>query len=110
MDEIWDVIESVSEGFLTYSYVYNSLPFGLATAGHIFSKVLRAVVTFWRSKGHTVITFSDDGLGGDIVMKEPYSLVVSSEKAFKTSVSNWQIKKFVWLPKLQITWLGYLYA
>ena len=24
LDEIWDLIESVSEGFLTYSYVYLS--------------------------------------------------------------------------------------
>ena len=37
-------------------YVYNSLCFGLATAGHIFSKVVRVMVAFWRSKGHKVIT------------------------------------------------------
>ena len=46
-------------------YVYNSLPFGLASAGHIFCKVLRVLVTFWRSKGHRVVTFLDDGLGGN---------------------------------------------
>ena len=38
-------------------YVYNSLFFGLATAGHIFSKVVRVMVAFWRSKGHKDITF-----------------------------------------------------
>ena len=26
LDEIWDVIESVSEGFLTYSWVYSHVP------------------------------------------------------------------------------------
>ena len=40
------------------------LPFGLASAGHNFSKVLRALVTFWRSDDHRVVTFLDDGLGG----------------------------------------------
>ena len=34
LDEIWDVIESVSEGFLTYSYVYASKCH--FTCGHIF--------------------------------------------------------------------------
>ena len=42
--------------------MYNSLPFGLASAGHIFTKVVRVVITYLRSKGHIVITFLDDGL------------------------------------------------
>ena len=25
LDEIWDLIESVSEGVLTYSYIYNAM-------------------------------------------------------------------------------------
>ena len=34
------------------------------TAGYIFTKVLRAVVKSWRGKGHKVIVFLDDGIGG----------------------------------------------
>ena len=45
-------------------FVFNSLPFGLSTAGHIFSKVLRVVV-IWRENGHTIIMFLDDGIGGN---------------------------------------------
>ena len=40
--------------------VFNSLPFGLSTSGHIFLKVLRVVVKFWRTKGHKIIMFLDD--------------------------------------------------
>ena len=31
-------------------YMYNSLRFGLASAGHIFTKVVRVVITYLRSK------------------------------------------------------------
>ena len=33
-------------------------------AGHIFTKVLRVVVAFWRSKCHRIIMFLDNGIGG----------------------------------------------
>ena len=45
-------------------FVFNVLPFGLATAGYIFTKVLREVVKYFRSKGTQIIMFLDDGLGG----------------------------------------------
>ena len=48
---------SWSDGNTEHFYVYNSLPFGLASAGHIFLKVLRVLVMFWRCKGHRVLTF-----------------------------------------------------
>ena len=49
----------------TKYFVYCSLPFGIATAGHIYTKVLRVVVAFMRSKGHKLVMFLDDGIGGD---------------------------------------------
>ena len=48
----------------TKNYVFNSLPFGVKTAGHIFTKVTRVVVEYLRERGHKVIMFLDDGLGG----------------------------------------------
>ena len=65
-------------------YVYNSLCFGLATAGHIFSKVVRVMVAFWRSKGHKVITFLDDGLGGD----RSYQSALESSNFVKDSIQR----------------------
>ncbi|VDI25195.1 Hypothetical predicted protein [Mytilus galloprovincialis] len=52
------------EGKVRY-FVFNVLPFGLATAGYIFSKVLREFVKHLRSEGKRIIMFLDDGLGGD---------------------------------------------
>ena len=88
-------------------YVYNSLCFGLATAGHIFSKVVRVMVAFWRSKGHKVITFLDDGLGGD----RSYQSALESSNFVKDSIQRFGFllaeEKCKWLPMLQVTWLGY---
>ena len=88
-------------------YVYNSLPFGLASAGHIFSKVLRVLVTFWRSNGHRVVTFLDDGLGGS----HTYEQALLSSKFVEQSLVEFgfllSIEKCQWQPSLQITWLGY---
>jgi hypothetical protein len=43
---------------------FNVLCFGLATAGFIFSKVLRELIKYWRSKSIIIIMYLDDGLGG----------------------------------------------
>jgi hypothetical protein len=42
--------------------VFNVLCFGLATAGFIFSKVLREIIKYWRSKSIRIIMYLDDGL------------------------------------------------
>ena len=61
---------------LTRYCVFNVLPFGIASAGYIFSKLLREVVKHLRSQGERVIMFLDDGLGGDS----------GFDKASKTSI------------------------
>ena len=45
-------------------YVLNALPFGIRTAGHIFTKVTKVVVKYLRERGIKVIMFLDDGIGG----------------------------------------------
>ena len=54
----------------------NSLPFRLASLGNISTKVVRLVINYLRSKGHNVITFLDDGLGG---RKSYEKALISSE-------------------------------
>jgi hypothetical protein len=51
-------------------YVYNVLPFGLATSGYIFSMVAREIVKYWRGKGFKIIMYLDDGLGGATYYEE----------------------------------------
>ena len=42
----------------------NDLPFGISTAGYIFTKILRDVLKFWRSKGYKIFMYLDDDIGG----------------------------------------------
>ena len=87
--------------------VYNSLPFGLASAGHIFTKVLRVMTSHLRSKGHNVITFLDDGLGGSTSFTKA---LISSEFVHQTLLELGFLlsdEKCQWKPTLTITWLGY---
>ena len=53
--------------FLTFSfegrlYQFNVLPFGLSTAPLVFTKLMRPVVSFWRSKGLRLLPYLDDFL------------------------------------------------
>ena len=80
-------------------YVYNSLAFGLASARHIFSNVVRVVVAFWRPKGHKVITFLDDGLGGD----RNYQKTIQSSHFVKESIQEFGRTNVNGYQKFQIT-------
>lgn len=51
-------------------YVFNVLPFGISTAGYIFTKVMREIVKFWRSKGIRIVMYLDDGIGGGFSLRE----------------------------------------
>ena len=68
------------KGQVTRYYVFCSLPFGLSTSGYIFSKVVRVLVQFWRTAGHLVVMFLEDGLGGH---KSRYNAVESSRYRLK---------------------------
>jgi hypothetical protein len=54
------------------------LPFGISTAGYIFTKVLRVLVKRWREQGIPVVMFLDDGISGarDYIYSKLYSRMV----------------------------------
>ena len=89
-------------------YVYCSLPFGISTAGHIFTKVLRVFVTHIRSHGHKVLMFLDDGLGGGA----SYFEALNTSQFTKSSILEFGFllahDKCTWEPKQVAIWLGYL--
>ncbi|VDI05545.1 Hypothetical predicted protein [Mytilus galloprovincialis] len=90
-------------------FVFNVLPFGLATAGYIFTKVLREVVKYFRSKGKQIIMFLDDGLGGG---KDFESCQKSSQFVkFHLQKLGFLIahKKCVWDPCQKLKWLGFIW-
>ena len=53
---------SWKEGEERAFYVFKVLPFRLATACYVFSKVLRPLVSRWRSMGIKMVLYLDDGL------------------------------------------------
>ena len=90
----------------TRYFVFLVLPFGLTSAPFIFTKIVRALVKFWRSQGVRICVFIDDGLG----TKEGYSLTKMDAKLVRESlglsgfVANHE--KSHWDPTQELTWLG----
>ena len=49
------------DGVIVY-YMFRVLPFELATAPFVFTKLLRALVNRWRSRGLKVVLYVNDGI------------------------------------------------
>ncbi|KAJ8721080.1 hypothetical protein PYW08_006545 [Mythimna loreyi] len=41
-------------------YEFNALPYGLCSASYVFSKIMKVVITYLRSKGHKPVQYLDD--------------------------------------------------
>lgn len=96
-----------SDGTLLY-YVFNALPFGIRTAGHIFTKILRVVVSYLRANSHKVIMFLDDGIGGH----KSLEFATRSSQFVKQSLIEFGFlladEKCNWVPVQKVVWLGHL--
>ena len=92
-------------GKIRYFY-FTVLPFGLATAGHIFTKTVRCLVKHWRESGLKIIVFLDDGLA----CSETFELAVAQSERVKLDLHKSgfleNFKKSIWEPTRIITWLG----
>ena len=88
-------------------YVFNSLAFGIASAGHIFSKVLRVVVALWRAKGHKIIMFLDDGIGGARTLDEAVRSSIFAKESLLGLGFLLAEEKCKWEPSLKAIWLGH---
>lgn len=85
------------------------LPFGLSSAPHLFTKLLKPVgpvVTSWRCKGIPMVIFLDDGLGGGAnrIQAKINSLTVNADLLKLGFVINED--KSLWEPVQNIIWLG----
>ena len=98
----------IFEGEQRY-FVFNVLPFGISTAGYLFTKLLKVPLKKWRSEGHKVILFLDDGLGG----KGTYAEALLSGKYIREDLQNFGFlvaeEKCQWLPSQIVIWLGYVW-
>ena len=66
-------------------YMFKVLPFGLATACYIFTKLLRPLVKYWRSQGLRAIIYLDDDIvavsGKEAAHKASHSVRTDLAKA-----------------------------
>ena len=87
-------------------YKFTVLPFGLSTAGHVFTKVLRCMVKHWREKSIRIIMYLDDGIGieedHDTALK--HSVMVKQDLEDAGLIEN--VEKSNWEPQNCLTWLG----
>ena len=97
----WD-----DEGTPQYD-VFTVLPFGLATACYIFSKLLRLLVRYWRGRGLKAIVYLDDGI---IAVKGKAKAREESERVrhdLESAGFIVNMEKSVWEPAYVIEWLGF---
>jgi hypothetical protein len=99
--------------FLAFSwnnkfYTYTCCPFGLSTAGLIFSKIVRELVKLWRSKGFPLVMYLDDGIliGKTRLETEYVAYHVKKDLLAAGFVINEE--KSVWIPQQQVKWLGFI--
>ena len=85
------------------------MPFGLSTAGFIFTQILRVLIKYWREMGIPVVSFFDDGLSAATSFD---SATDNSAVVFKTLMRAGFIPNYdksTWLPTQVLTWLGFIY-
>ena len=95
-------------GDKTKYFEFNVLPFGLSSAGHIFTKVVRVLVKYWRSRGIPVIVYLDDGWVCDTLEKcKSASDLIQDTLRRSGFVVN--IEKSVFDPTNKLVWLGFVW-
>ena len=98
---VWNV-----DGIPKY-YVFTVLPFGLATACYVFTKIVRPLVRYWRGQGLRAVVYLDDG----IIAVEGEEAASRASEAVKDDLRKAgfviHVKKSQWEPTRNIVWLGF---
>lgn len=87
-------------------FVFNVLPFGISTAGYIFTKVVRCIIKHLRDQGLKVIMYLDDGIGGSKEIGKAHLCSITVQKVLKSAGFLIAEEKCNWVPSLSVTWLG----
>ena len=90
-------------------FMFNVMPFGLAPAGFVFTKLLRVLIKLWRSNSIRIVTFFDDGISADCGYEEAVanSNTVKQDLLLAGYIPN--ARKSSWDPVAIFTWLGFIY-
>jgi hypothetical protein len=78
----------------------------LSTASFIFSKLVRKIIKFWRSKHLKVVAYLDDGIGEAETFENAYK----DSKSIQVDLSKFGFiiaeEKCQWVPVQNLVWLG----
>ena len=87
-------------------YKFLELPFGLASACYLFTKITRPLVKKWRSEGKQIIMYLDDGIG--IHPDEQLCQNIANEVKINLIKSGFvpKAEKSFWQPVKCLVWLG----
>ena len=86
--------------------MFTALPFGLSSACHLFTKLTRPLVYFWRSQGIISFMYIDDGL----IISPDHASAQSSKIIVRNTIINSGFvpskTKCIWEPTEEIQYLG----
>ena len=87
-------------------YVFTVLPFGLSSAPHVFTKIVKPLEKHWRYQGICVAVFLDDrwGIEKDSQVCGVVANAVRADLSRAGFVTNED--KSVWIPWQRLNWLG----
>ena len=95
-----------SDGTIRYFH-FNVLPFGLSPAPQVFTKLMRQLIKYWRTKAIRVVIYIDDGIGGAGTFEN--AVIVSQQVKSDLVGCGFTLNKTsVWTPTQQLTWLGHI--
>ena len=89
-------------------YNYTTCPFGLASAGLIFSKILRELIKRWRTMGISIVMYLDDG----IIIGKTKQEVLNATQIIRQDLQDAGFiineDKSDWIPRNKVQWLGFI--
>ena len=98
----WRSLNSRSTSF----YVFTVLPFGLSTAPHIFTKVVKPLEKHWRYMGICIAIFLDDGWSTNKSSDQCYFDAKSVRTDLISAGFVPNDEKSYWDPTQSLDWLG----
>ena len=88
-------------------YMFTVLPFGLATACYIFTKLMRPLVKRWRGNGLRAVVYLDDGIVAANGMEAAEQASVNVRQDLANPGFLTHEGKSQWVPSQKISWLGF---
>ena len=89
-------------------FVFTVLPFGLATAPFVFTKIQKALLKHWRGQGIRIFTYLDDGVGGHSSRQEAKLISQTVRNDIDQSGFVWHPEKSCWDPTKCDEVLGFI--